>query len=385
MHRSLRLLTSLVLILSAACSDSSRSGGGSSSPTPAPPVGTAAPTGEPPEPAPGEHPTVSAALWAYTTAQQVHELPQIARRGSVGRERWDAFTVHWFWGWAGRPYTVTAVPLAAESQPDLWLFEDSTRRYLLGSTRTGTSAERVSVVPGRSGWYAAVIWGRATTNETYLEVSEERAGAREFDVPVANLRDYTGDGAEDYPPGALVHHTHSGPHYTTLYTDGYTGYDPTVNGEGTGGHPGVDIGVDRVDVLAAASGWVVYVGTFGGGWGQTIVVLHANARAADGDPVYGIYTHLSRRDVQVNAFVARGSVLGVSGDGDGAWAPHLHFQLDKHSFHAGQAFTWVPYFPSRTLAARDTLLPVGGATNLQRLLDDVTGSTENPMTFVQAR
>lgn len=104
---------------------------------------------------------------------------------------------------------------------------------------------------------------------------------------------------------------------------------------GTGGkdgrfHKGIDIPVPvGTPVLAVARGTIVehwpdpdgyYKGhdTFGG----YIVILHCC-----GSGVHSAYAHLSETFVNTGEYVAKGDVIGLSGNSGVSTGPHLHFEL----------------------------------------------------------
>jgi hypothetical protein len=86
-------------------------------------------------------------------------------------------------------------------------------------------------------------------------------------------------------------------------------------------------------VLAAATGRVVVAGADERvAWGRQrdyygrLVVVELAERYRD-MPVYLLYGHLSRIDVQVGQCVPRGTVLGAVGGSGVALGPHLHFEV----------------------------------------------------------
>src|SRR4051794_5802936 len=86
-------------------------------------------------------------------------------------------------------------------------------------------------------------------------------------------------------------------------------------------HAGVDIlAPSATPVTAAASGRVTYAGWLAGGWGNLVVVAHA-------DGVRTMYAHLSRVDARVGQAVHTGSRLGLVGATGDATGPHLHFEV----------------------------------------------------------
>lgn len=96
-------------------------------------------------------------------------------------------------------------------------------------------------------------------------------------------------------------------------------------------HQGVDLRASRRDdVLASASGVVVEAGT-ASGYGQMILIRHANGYSTR-------YAHLSRIRVRTGQTVRRGDRIGRAGRSGSATGVHLHFELLRNG---------VPVDPSR--------------------------------------
>lgn len=86
-------------------------------------------------------------------------------------------------------------------------------------------------------------------------------------------------------------------------------------------HAGVDILADTgTPVGAAAAGRVTYAGRLAGGWGNLVVVAHA-------DGVRTMYAHLSSIAVRLGQRVVTGDRLGAVGATGDATGPHLHFEV----------------------------------------------------------
>lgn len=85
------------------------------------------------------------------------------------------------------------------------------------------------------------------------------------------------------------------------------------------GHHGVDIGLHTGDpVMAAFSGTVRVAGRMGG-YGNCIVVRHANGLET-------LYGHLSKINVKPKQTVTAGEVIGLGGSTGNSTGPHLHFE-----------------------------------------------------------
>jgi murein DD-endopeptidase MepM/ murein hydrolase activator NlpD len=80
-------------------------------------------------------------------------------------------------------------------------------------------------------------------------------------------------------------------------------------------------------VTAVAHGRVTAVGHRGPGWGQVVRVAHRVRDGAEDRVVESFYAHLDAMEVEVGEVVLRGQRLGTIGDADGAYGPHLHFEL----------------------------------------------------------
>jgi murein DD-endopeptidase MepM/ murein hydrolase activator NlpD len=65
---------------------------------------------------------------------------------------------------------------------------------------------------------------------------------------------------------------------------------------------------------------VVYAAFAGGGWGNLVVVRHA-------DGVRSLYAHLSKIDAHRGETVITGTRLGRVGATGDATGPHLHFEV----------------------------------------------------------
>ena len=85
------------------------------------------------------------------------------------------------------------------------------------------------------------------------------------------------------------------------------------------GHHGVDIGLHTGDpVMAAFSGTVRVAGRMGG-YGNCVLVRHANGLET-------LYGHLSKINVKPKQVVTAGEVIGLGGSTGNSTGPHLHFE-----------------------------------------------------------
>ena len=95
------------------------------------------------------------------------------------------------------------------------------------------------------------------------------------------------------------------------------GYDyvPDAN------HPGIDIDGDEGSaVYAADSGVVVYAGWNDWGYGNVVVINHANGWQT-------LYAHLSAYYVGCGQFVYQGNTIGAIGTTGNTTGPHLHYEM----------------------------------------------------------
>ena len=167
---------------------------------------------------------------------------------------------------------------------------------------------------GVGGNYTVAIWARDTSGQAtqqvwhfYVEPPEGQIG---FDYPIGSSRYYTeandGDGwydTQDFGDHNSEYGYHLGEDWNmegTVYGDKY---EP---------------------VYAAANATVVYAQNAGSLWGNVVILRH---QLADGTFVETLYGHLDSFSVSVDDTVTRRQQIGTVGDADGAWTPHLHFEL----------------------------------------------------------
>jgi murein DD-endopeptidase MepM/ murein hydrolase activator NlpD len=162
-------------------------------------------------------------------------------------------------------------------------------------------------------------------------------------------------------------------HLNRPIAEGGTNYvDRTYPYGGTSGgrlqvHHGVDLANPRgTPVIAAADGEVVYAGNddsalFGPQnryYGNLVVIRH-DFSTADGQPVFTLYGHMDRVDVQIGQAVTQGMQIGLVGGTGVAFGPHLHLEVragDPASFDATlNPELWLyPFRNFGTLAGRVT-------------------------------
>jgi LysM repeat protein len=113
--------------------------------------------------------------------------------------------------------------------------------------------------------------------------------------------------------------------YTTTAPEGML-TRPLVGGrktQGLHGHNGVDLAAPiGTPVLASGNGQVIVakLGGYNGGYGNMIVISHANG-------IQTVYAHLSRIDVSSGESVSQGQTIGAVGNTGHSTGPHLHFEV----------------------------------------------------------
>ena len=85
-------------------------------------------------------------------------------------------------------------------------------------------------------------------------------------------------------------------------------------------HNGIDIDLRRGCKVVAAFDGVVRFARWQGGYGNVVVVRHANGLET-------LYAHLSKIKVKVGQAVNSGDVVGLGGATGNATGPHLHFEV----------------------------------------------------------
>ncbi len=103
-------------------------------------------------------------------------------------------------------------------------------------------------------------------------------------------------------------------------------HDPSYPFRNLFEHPGLDIAVPQGTAIgAAAPGYVARVYK-GQQYGYYVLIIHANGLAT-------LYAHMSRIDVELDQYVSRGQIIGLSGGRPGSvgagfsTGPHTHFEV----------------------------------------------------------
>ncbi len=90
-------------------------------------------------------------------------------------------------------------------------------------------------------------------------------------------------------------------------------------------HDGIDIAApEGTDIRAAADGKVLYSGDQQTGYGNLIIIRHANEMIT-------VYAHNQKNLVAENDQVKRGQSIGKVGQTGRATGPHLHFEIRKRT------------------------------------------------------
>ncbi len=108
-------------------------------------------------------------------------------------------------------------------------------------------------------------------------------------------------------------------------------------------HQGIDLPYPKGTPVAAAFDGKVRISSYVGGYGNLVVLRHANGLET-------FYAHLSRRDVEPGDWVSAGDIIGLGGSTGRSTGPHLHFETR----YRGAAFdpSWLIDFETGTLRHR---------------------------------
>lgn len=89
-------------------------------------------------------------------------------------------------------------------------------------------------------------------------------------------------------------------------------------------HDGIDIGCGVGTPIKAVLAGTIRMAGWGGGYGRMIEVSHKS------NDMISRYAHLSKITVKPGQRVARGQIIGYSGNTGLSTGPHLHFELFQH-------------------------------------------------------
>ncbi len=152
---------------------------------------------------------------------------------------------------------------------------------------------------------------------------EDQAAVSFFDTSSIYLNDWNNNVTFSYPEANY------NPSGKIDLTSANFGYAFPVEKETTSGfgsrrysyHKGIDIPLQTGDdVVAAFGGKVRYAKWNSGGYGNLVIIRHAN-----GLETY--YAHLSKIKVKPNDIVSAGDLVGLGGSTGKSYSPHLHFEV----------------------------------------------------------
>ena len=108
-------------------------------------------------------------------------------------------------------------------------------------------------------------------------------------------------------------------------------------------HQGIDLPYPTGTPVAVAFDGKVRISDYVGGYGNLVVVRHANGLET-------FYGHLSKRNVEAGDWVSAGDIIGLGGSTGRSTGPHLHFETR----YKGAAFdpAWLIDFETGTLRHR---------------------------------
>ena len=132
-------------------------------------------------------------------------------------------------------------------------------------------------------------------------------------------------------------------------------------------HQGIDLPYPTGTPVYAAFDGKVRISDWVGGYGNLIVIRHANGLET-------CYGHLSRRDVESGDWVSAGDVIGLGGSTGRSTGPHLHFETR----YKGAAFdpAWLIDFETGTLRHRLLKIRSWYFNPNQRYVQDVDDEDE---------
>jgi murein DD-endopeptidase MepM/ murein hydrolase activator NlpD len=166
------------------------------------------------------------------------------------------------------------------------------------------------------------------------------------------------------------------------YSTPYMGNYKLDGQEYAGSHLAVDIKIPYgTPLYAIANGIVIKAANSSGGYGNHIILRHDDVPSIDNPNVlttyYSGYGHMSSLSVAEGDSVAKGQLIGYSGNSGTTTTPHVHFQIDND-----QA-PWHLYWPYTSKEASDAGLSFWEAVNAGLGKEKALAATINPMVYVQ--
>ncbi len=132
-------------------------------------------------------------------------------------------------------------------------------------------------------------------------------------------------------------------------------------------HQGIDLPYPTGTPVAAAFDGKVRISSYVGGYGNLVVLRHANGLET-------FYAHLSKRNVEPGDWVNAGDIVGLGGSTGRSTGPHLHFETR----YRGAAFdpSWLIDFETGTLRHRLLKIRSWYFNPNQRYVQDVDDEDE---------
>lgn len=110
-------------------------------------------------------------------------------------------------------------------------------------------------------------------------------------------------------------------------------------------HLGIDLAsTAHAPVEAANDGWVIFTGEVGI-FGKTIVIDH-------GFGLGSLYAHLNEIDVNENDVLAKGQIIGYTGETGLAGGDHLHFSMIVHNVFVNPLEWWDPSWIKNNITSK---------------------------------
>lgn len=271
-------------------------------------------------------------------------------------------------------------------------------------TPTPSSTPTATLTPTRTPSRTPTPTPSATASATITDTPVRGAGST---PPNGEATDENGDLPPTWTPPPDNPDVFINDHYRLsrpIADGGVNWVDRTYPYGGTaGGRLQVHHGVEFVNprgtpILAAGDGTIIYAGDdvttqygpYASYYGNVVVIQH-DFQSPEGLPVFTLYGHMDRIDVQNGQHVESGARLGYVGDSGIAQGPHLHFEVRVGSATDFDATRnpelWIrPFIRFGTLAGRvtdasgnilrDVTLQVR-STDIQRFAFSYAGDTVN--------
>lgn len=103
-------------------------------------------------------------------------------------------------------------------------------------------------------------------------------------------------------------------------------------------HKGIDIDLNKGDVVSTVFDGKVRVARFQGGFGNVVIVMHPNGLET-------VYAHLSRLKVKEGDIVLSGQTIGLGGNTGHSSGSHLHFEVHYkgHAINPGAIISFTEH------------------------------------------